>query len=196
MFFRAIVSITIVVVLSLTIVPVVSAHNTIPRVEISIERLHPGEIVDVRGVSFGMDDSVTLTLIGSGVDVAFGEIIASGEGEFTYIAVLPADLVEGTYYFRAVTSHHYVLSPPLTVWGTAFTEGGGQGPRDEDDGLLAPMPTSAPGVVPDDTISQGQTRPASEATPATNWNPGMLVMVVLLVLGSIVGFGLKLKNAQ
>jgi hypothetical protein len=193
---RAIVSITIVIVLSLTIVPVASAHNTVPRVEISIERLHPGEIVDVRGVSFGMDDSVTLTLIGSGVDVSFGEVIASGEGDFTYIAVLPADLVEGTYYFRAVTSHHYVLSSPLTVWGTAFTEGGGQGPRDEDDGLLAPMPTFAPGVVPDDAISQGQTRPASEATPAANWNPGILVMVVLLVLGSIVGFGLKLKNAQ
>lgn len=133
----------IVFLLTLGFAKAAPAHVGQPRLEISVERMNPGGIVDVRGVSFGMDDSVNLALIGSGVDVSFGEIIASGEGEFIYIAVLPSDLVEGTYYFRAVTSHHYVFSPLLTVWGTAFIEGGGQGPRDEDDGLLAPANLAA-----------------------------------------------------
>ena len=193
MFFRTIVSAVIVILLSLFIVPTASAHNKVPRVEISIERLHPGEVVDVRGVSFGMDDDVTLSLIGSGVDVSLGDILANGEGDFTYIAVLPADLVEGTYYFRAVTSHHYVLSPPLTVWGTAIAEGGGQGPRDEDDGLLAPMPTFPPAVV---------TAPASslqtDPTPASVSNRNIPALIALTGIGIVVAvivFALKRKNS-
>lgn len=188
MIFRAGISIAIVIMLSLFVVPAASAHNTIPRVEISMERLHPGEVVDIRGVSFGMDDSVTLTLIGSGVDVSFGDVLASGEGEFTYIAVIPSDLVEGPYYFRAVTSHHYVLSPPLTVWGTAFTEGGGQGLRDEDDGLLAPMPTFPPAVV---TAPVPQT---SAAQPGARWNPLVFALAAVTVIGIAIGFGIKRKS--
>ena len=188
MFFRAFVAAAIVILLSLFIVPTAFAHNKVPRVEISMERLHPGEVLDVRGVSFGMDDDVTLSLIGAGVDVSLGDVLANGEGDFTYIAVLPADLVEGTYYFRAVTSHHYVLSPPLTVWGTAFIEGGGQGLRDEDDGLLAPMPTFPPAVV---TAPVPQT---SEARPAARWNPVVLALAAVTVIGIAIGFGIKRKS--
>ena len=190
MLVRVLCSVIIVLLFCLFIVPTASAHSTVPRVEISTERLHPGEVIDVRGLSFGMDDSVTLTLIGSGVDVSFGEIIASGEGEFTYIAVLPSDLVEGTYYFRAVTSHHYVLSPPLTVWGTAFIDGGGQGPRDEDDGLLAPMPTFPPAVM---TAPVAQ---VPEATPASNWNAIILALAALIVIGIAIGYSIKHKSSQ
>ena len=56
MIFRVLPAVFIVLLFSLFMVPVVSAHSTEPRVEISLERLHPGEVVDVRGVSFGMDD--------------------------------------------------------------------------------------------------------------------------------------------
>lgn len=190
MFFRAFVSTAIVILLSLFIVPSALAHSTVPRVEISVERLNPGGVVDIRGVSFGMDDSVTLTLIGSGVNVSFGEIIASGEGEFTYIAVLPSDLVEGTYYFRAVTSHHYVLSPALTVWGTAFVEGGGQGERDEDDNLLAPMPTFPPAAVTA-PVPHPQ---VPEAAPAFDWNPLIFALAVLAAIGIAIGFGIRRKS--
>jgi len=188
MIFRVIVSVAIVAALSLFVVSSASAHNTQPRVEIGLERLHPGEVVDVRGVSFGMDDSVTLTLIGSTIEVSLGEIIANAEGDFTYIAVLPADLVEGIYYFRAVTSHHYVLSPPLTVWGTAITEGGGQGLRDEDDGLLAPMPTLAPAVA---TISV----PVEVLPDSSSLSPNILILVgLMIVVISVFGF-MRKKNA-
>lgn len=189
MIFRVTVAV-IVTLISLFIVPAASAHNKVPRVEISMERLHPGEVVDVRGVSFGMDDVVTLSLIGSAVDVSLGDVLANGEGDFTYIAVLPSDLGEGTYYFRAVTSHHYVLSPPLTVWGTAFMEGGGQGLRDEDDGLLAPIPTFPPALV---TAPVPQ---MPEAQPASARNPLILALAVLTAIGIAVGFGIRRKSYQ
>ena len=192
MFFRALGSAVIVILLSLFIVPTVSAHNTIPRIEISIERLHPGEVVDVRGVSFGMDDEVTLSLIGSGVEVSLGDVLANGEGDFIYIAVVPPDLAEGTYNFRAVTSHHDVLSPPLTVWGTATTEGGGQGPIDEHDGLLAPMPTYAPGVVPGG-VAPVPAQPVEE--PVRSGNSMGYIGLILLALGIAV-LGLRVARKK
>ena len=189
MFFRFNVSAAIVILLALFIVPSASAHNKVPRVEISLERLNPGGVVDVRGVSFGMDDIVSLSLIGTGVDITLGEVMANAEGDFTYIAVLPAELVEGAYYFRAVTSHHYVLSPPLTVWGTAFIEGGGQGLRDEDDGLLAPMPTFSPSVVTTPVAAI----PAEASSPFT-MNPNLLIWAALVVLGVFILFSIQRKN--
>jgi hypothetical protein len=178
--FRTIVSVAIILAHSLFVVRVASAHNMTPRVEISLERLHPGEVVDVRGVSFEMDEPVTLTLLGSGVEIPLGEILSSGEGEFLYIAALPTDLAEGSYYFRATTSHHWVISPPLTVWGTAVEEGGGQGPRDEDDGLLAPMPTAAPALatMPAPVVSA----PVESSAVSSRWITNILILVALMVV--------------
>lgn len=187
--FRNPISTIIVILFSLFIVPVASAHNTQPRVEISKESLNPGGIVDVRGVSFGMEESVSLTLIGPTVEIPLGEILSDAEGEFLHIAVLPADLVEGAYYFRAVTSHHYVLSPPLTVWGTAFMEGGGQGERDEDDGLLAPMPTFPPAVA----TAPVAAIPVEASSPPT-MNRNLLMWAALVVLGVVVLFSIQRKN--
>ena len=183
--------ITLVLIFVLSFASPALAHVDEPRLEINTDRMSPGGIVDVRGVAFDYEESVTLALIGSQADIPLGEINANLEGEFMHIAVLPSDLVEGTYYFRATTSHHWVLSPPLTVWGTAVAEGGGQGLRDEDDGLLAPMPTLAPAVP---TISVPSAPVV--AAPAFDWNPNMLVLLVLLVFGIIVVFGLKMKNTQ
>jgi len=191
MIFRNFVSVIIVILLSLFIVPVASAHNTQPRVEISKESLNPGGIVDVRGVSFGMEESVTLTLIGSSAEIPFGEVISDAEGEFMHIAVLASDLAEGTYYFRATTSHHWVISPPLTVWGTAVVEGGGQGPRDEDDGLLAPMPTFAPAVATEAVPSAQVVE-----TSAFDWKPILLALGVLMLIGIVVALGLQGRGRQ
>ncbi len=192
---RAFVSLGIVLTVSFFIVPVASAHNLTPRVEISLERLHPGEVEDVRGVSFGMEETVTLTLIGPGTEVALGELVSDAEGGFLHIVELPADLAEGTYYFRAVTSHHYVLSPPLTVWGTAFMEGGGQGPRDEDDGLLAPMPTYPPSAqsaatAPAPIVAD----PAETPAVSSGWGTNILLLAGLMALAILVVVALGKKR--
>lgn len=177
----------VLLALSFCAAPDVSAHSTQPRVEISKERLTPGEVIDVRGVSFDMDETVTLTLLRSGVEIPMGEVLSDGEGEFLQILVLPANLVEGTYYFRAATIHHWVISPPLTVWGTAAVEGGGQGLRDEDDGLLAPMPTAlAAAPLPQPTLVS---RVPVEETAAVSSSTNMVAITVLLTI--ILGVGLR-----
>jgi len=193
MHFRIPVSTIIVILFSFSIVPVASAHNTQPRLEINQERLNPGGIVDVRGVSFGMEEAVTLTLISSNAEIPLGEMLSDAEGEFLHIAVLPVDLAEGTYYFRGVTSHHFVLSPPLTVWGTAVAEGGGQGLRDDDDGLLAPMPTVAPAAAV--TI---QPSLPMEPTPASISNRNISAPIALAVIGILIvaiAIAMKRKNS-
>ena len=187
------VSAIIVILFSLFIVPVASAHSTQPRIEINQERLNPGGIVDVRGVSFGMEEPVTLTLISSNAEIPLGEMLSDAEGQFLHIAALPVDLAEGTYYFRGVTSHHFVLSPPLTVWGTAVAEGGGQGLRDDDDGLLAPMPTVAPAAV-----ATLQPSLPLEPTPASISNRNLSAPIALAVIGVVIVaivFAVKRKNS-
>ena len=193
MYFRIPISVSIVILFSLFIVPFASAHSTQPRLEINQERLNPGGIVDVRGVSFGMEDAVTLTLISASAETPMGEMIANAEGEFKYIAVLPSDLVEGTYYFRGVTSHHFVLSPPLTVWGTAVAEGGGQGLRDDDDGLLAPMPTLAPAAA---TTLQPllQTDPTPASVPNRNI-PAPIALAVIAIVIAAIAFAMRRRNS-
>lgn len=191
MILRTVLSVTIVLALSLFFVPVVSAHNLEPRVEISIDRLNPGGVVDVRGVSFDMDEPVTLTLIGPGVEIALGEVVSDAEGVFLHIVQLPVDLAEGTYYFRAVSTHHFVLSPPLTVWGTTITEGGGQGPRDEDDGLLAPFPTYPPAVA---TVPVHQAPVA--AVPAPTWTQNWIALIASMLVGIILVFGILRKKLR
>jgi hypothetical protein len=168
----------------------VQAHGRQPRLEINVDHINPGEVVDVRGVEFGYDDLVTLALIGTEGEIVLGEMTANEEGEFMYITVLPADLAEGVYYFRGTTIHHWVRSPPLTVWGTAIEEGGGQGPRDEDDGLLAPMPTFAPFVTPG-----GGSQPAAQPNPVpatvSNRNFAGFILMILFVVGVLAVSGLR-----
>ncbi|MCI0555947.1 MAG: hypothetical protein L0287_33810 [Anaerolineae bacterium] len=193
---RAILSGVLTIVITFFVTTVVSAHNMVPRVEISMERLNPGGVVDVRGVSFGMEESVTLSLIGSGVDIFLGQMISDAEGEFTHITVLPADLVEGTYYFRAVTSHHFVLSPAFTVQGPPILdpEGGhGDGDREEEDPLLAPMPTFAPGVVPGGVVPP-TAQPTSATTASSSSRGSAAILLIVLVVGILVVLGLKRKN--
>lgn len=187
---RSILAVLLVMAFSLGVVPEASAHNTQPRVEISKERLNPGEVIDVRGVSFDMDEPVTLTLLASGVEIPMGEALSDAEGDFLQILVLPADLTEGTYYIRATTNHHWVMSPPLTVWGTAVVEGGGQGLRDDDDGLLAPMPTagvSAPALQPTPVSAVALEEPAT-ALSIPNLAALMAVLAVFIL---ILGVGLR-----
>jgi hypothetical protein len=176
---------TIIFVITLGLVRPVRAHVGQPRLEISVERMNPGGIVDVRGVEFDYEEKVSLYLERTGIVIQLGEVVADLEGVFLHVVVLPVDLPEGVYNIRAVTSHHDVLSPALTVQGPAIlSEGGGQGERDEDDGLLAPMPTYAPGVVPGGVVQPTNVvELVPEQTPVSSVSPMLLLgLSILLVL--------------
>lgn len=147
--------------------------------------------MDVRGVGFDYEESGALALIGSQAEISLGEITADVEGIFTQTLVLPSELAEGTYYFRATTSHHWVLSPPLTVSGTAIIEGEDQRLRDEHGGLLGPVPTIAPAAP---TVSVAQAPVA--ATSVFDWNPNIPILVAVILIGIVVIFGLQRKNLR
>ena len=195
--FRNPLSAIIVILFSLSIVTVASAHNTVPRVEISVERQFPGGVVDVRGVSFGMEETVTLTLISSSTEISYGEVISGAEGEFLYIAVLPSDLIAGTYYFRATTSHHWVISPALTIWGTAIVEDSGQGLRDEHGGLPPSIPTFAPTASVLATVSAPVVSAQANQKPASSgWSANIGILVALTGVAVIIGLGFWRKRSK
>ncbi len=125
----------------------VSAHGGEPRIEIGAERLNPGAGLDIRGVDFEFEEQIVLILAGPQVEIPLGSAIADAEGIFQLTITIPVDLVEGTYIIRGTTDDHVVDSPQITVWGSAVVQGG-EDRLDEDAGygLLAPMPTFAPGV--------------------------------------------------
>lgn len=188
----------------LMVMPVL-ADGGDPRLEISVERLNPGGVVDVRGVDFEFEELVSLTLIGSGLELSFGEINASVEGGFIHTVIIPSDLPEGTYYFRGTTSRRWVISAPLTVWGTAIAEDGGQGPRDEDDSLLAPMPTFAPGVVPGVVTASAPIvavsapvagGPGQELPASPGLSTNSLVLAVLMVFMFILLFSMLRRRLR
>jgi len=174
----------------------VSAHGDEPRLEISHEFMNPGGVVDVRGVDFEPEESITLMLINPQTAIPLGEIIANVEGVFLITVPLPVDLTEGTYSFLAITDDHNITSPDLTVQGSPIYGGeGGQGLRDEGDPLLAPIPTFAPGVVPGGVV-QRTTQPAAPVAEIASGQGSYLIVVILLLAGVLIGFGLRFRQKK
>ena len=169
-------SIIIVFLLSLLNVFPVSAHGDDARIEVSQIRLNPGSVLDIRGVGFEPETEVTLLLTGSQVDIPLGTATADMEGTFLLTLALPADLAEGTYVVRGITNdEHSIDSPQLTIWGTADL-GSGQGElRDEEDGLLAPMPTLAASAP----TPQMASVPVKETVPAESSVPNGWIWAAL-----------------
>lgn len=191
----------ILIVIVLAFLPYASAfaHGGEPRIEISVDRVYPGGILDLRGVEFDYEETVVLALVGTQGEIFLGEVTTDFGGVFLQTVTLPADLGEGTYYFRGTTSHHYVLSPALTVWGTANVEEGAQGPWDEEEPLLAPMPTFAPGVVPG--VVTGSAPIASSAqvesqTAFSGLDTNILILAGLMVIVIILVFGMLRKRPR
>lgn len=157
----------------------VAAHGDEPRIEISAERLSPGAVLDIRGVDFEFEEEVSLVVSNPQTEITFGSVLADTEGIFLLSVTLPFDMPEGVYIVRATTDDHVVESVQFTVSGLPFSEGEGEA-REEDDALLAPMPTYGPGV---------SSTPLPEAVnvqsePAQNTNP--LLLLVIAGLGVIL----------
>lgn len=184
------------ITLALMLTTFARAHATTPRLEISLERVNPGGVFDLRGVGFDYEESVTLYLERPGIVVQLGNVSADTEGIFLHIAVLPVDLPEGVYNVRGVTSHHDVVSPALTVQSPAIIEGGGQGERDEDDGLLAPMPTYAPGVIPGGVSATALPQTTAMESPPSTGSTFTLAYSLFLGIAIIAFFGIRILRKR
>ncbi len=165
------------------------AHGDKPRLEINPERLNPGAALDIRGVDFRLEEHVTLSLVSAQTEIPFGTVLADAEGVFILTITLPVDTPEGIYIVRATTEDRVVESIPITISGMALMAGGGQGERDEDDGLLAPMPTYAPGVssTPLPKVA------AVESASSPPLNPYLLWIVAVIGIILVVAY-LRMKR--
>ena len=161
------------------------AHGGEPRLEISVERINPGGLVEVRGVDFDYDEPVVLSLMRSEIQIPLVEVTADGEGVFTQIIVLPADLPTGEYNFRARSDHHMIMSPTIIVWGAAVQDQEDSGIRDQSDLQLGPLPTFAPGVTSTPLPQTAALEPPASKGSSTTLIYSILAGVVILALLSI-----------
>ncbi len=161
----------------------VSAHGDKPRLEINPERLNPGAALDIRGVDFRLEEQVTLSLVSAQTEIPFGTVLADVEGVFVLTITVPVDTPEGIYIVRGITEDRVVESVPITISGMALMEGEGDA-RGEDDGLLAPMPTYAPGV----SSTPLPKAVAVESTPSEPFNPYLLWVIAVVGIILVVAY--------
>ncbi len=165
-----------------------SAHSGEPRLEISLERINPGGTVEIRGVDFDFEESVTLSLISTNIEIPLNELTTDVEGIFTQSVVLPADLPVGEYNFRAQTDHEVVMSSTLTVWGVAVEDQESNGIQDQSDVQFEPMPTPIPGAataIPP-VVSQENNMPRQGAPGFLIWTTAGIGIIV--ILGLVIRF--------
>ena len=166
------------------------ANGTEPRLEISVERISPGGIVELRGVDFDYDELVVLSLTRSTIQIPLNEVTADAEGTFTQVIVLPADLPIGEYNFRARSEHHMVLSPTINVWGAPVENNEGTGIQDQSDLQFGPIPTLAPTAVPE-AVSQPVAKSATSALPPAQNSTTLLMLTSLVILALLILTGVR-----
>ncbi len=156
------------------------------RLEVSSDRLSPGAPLTIRGVDFTYEQELALTLIGPGIELSIGTVITDVEGAFTHTLTLPVDLQEGAYNVRALAHELEVISPVITVQGApVIANEEGEGQREEEDGLLAPMPTFVPGVEPG--VAAKSTQAVDSVIERSGTNPSAIViLVIILVAGGAI----------
>ena len=167
------------------------AHDAEPRLEISADRSSPGGTLDVRGVGFGFEETVRLGLIGPDIEIPIGELVADTEGSFLQIVTLPADIREGTYHVRAMTDDHEILSPVLTVQGGPIASDEGGEARDEDDALLAPMPTYISPTLAAPTAAMPASPVSAQPRSSLAW-----VLVAVGAAGAALVAGLSVRKRR
>lgn len=171
------------------------AHGTEPRLEISVERINPGGVLEVRGVDFDYDELIILSLTRSTIQIPLNEVTADVEGVFTQVIVLPPDLPTGEYNFRAKSEHHTVMSPTIKVWGAAVENNESNSIQDQSDVQFGLIPTFAPAVVPENG-SLPVAEPVTSSVPPAQNSSILFMLSFLVVVGLLVFTGARLIRKQ
>ena len=107
-----------------------------------------------------------------------GVVEETTEGHFQVVVEVPADLPGGVWTLLAEADGTVYGSTVIEVSGTTIeAEGGGQGPRDEDDALLVPLPSGWQAT---------RSNPPSVATPKSA-NTNAIDPVPIVSLGTALG---------
>jgi hypothetical protein len=167
------------------------AHGGEPRLEISVERISPGGVMEVRGVDFDYDEPVSLSLMRSEIQIPLTEIIADGEGVFTQVVTLPPDLPAGEYNFQARSDHHVIMSATITVWGAAVEDQESNYVEDQSDLELGPVPTFAPNLS-----STPLPQPAALEPPVSRRNSTTLIYSILAGVAILAFLGVRMLRKR
>ena len=167
------------------------AHGGEPRLAISVERISPGGVIEVRGVDFDYDEPVSLALMRSEIQIPLTEITADGEGVFTQIVTLPPDLPAGEYKFQARSDHHVIMSPIITVWGAAVEDQESNYVEDQSDLALGPIPTLVPNLS-----STPLPQPAVVEPPVSKRNSMTLIYSILAGVGILALLSLRILKKR
>jgi hypothetical protein len=155
--------------------------------QLGSERAAPGDVVEVRG-DLGTGTTVEIVLISTadGTRRSIATLVDFEEGHFQAYVTIPTDQPAGDYLVEAGTESTAVRAP-LTIAGSA-AQAAGERP-DQDEGLLAPLPSGWTGYA--------------FASPATSNGPGPavdkggrdalplppIVIALLVVLGMLALLG-------
>jgi hypothetical protein len=156
-----------------------------PQIALSVLQASPGATIEITGGRFEPDIFVTLILSQNGTETRLGKILADDHGEFTTTVLLPSELQLGQYEFRAVDEKNRAATSPLAIVADASGSDAADA-RQEEDGLLLPMPTLAPNAPTPmlGSVSSAQSRPSENPWMPSAWiaaGIGMIFIMGLLI---------------
>ena len=139
---RTIISSAAAVAAALLISAAAAAHSGETFFIVEPTLVPPGGGVGVRA-DLLTSGPVRLVLAGTdGSQRLVGTVEQTDGGHFAVFIQIPTDLPVGQWNLVAEADGDRIASATLEVAGASIgEEGGGQGPRDEDDGLLVPLPS-------------------------------------------------------
>ncbi len=150
------------------------------QITLSVVQVSPGAKIEISGTHFEPDVLVTFVVVQGGRQTQLGTFHADDHGDFDTAVLLPYDLPFGEYEFRGINEKgEYAVAPLFIVPDPNEEQGGEQ--REEEDPLLAPMPTYAPGVSVTPMTKVGAEVPAAEQ-PSTPWMTVLVAASVLIIL--------------
>jgi hypothetical protein len=138
-------STSLVFLSTIFVAPIRAFAETPPQIELSVSQASPGATIEVMGGRFPEDVLVKFVLQNTVSQISLGTALADDHGEFSVTVLLPLDMQLGKYEFQAIDEKDQMAKAPITIIAdTSGQEMDGQ--REDSDGLLAPMPSFAPGV--------------------------------------------------
>ena len=159
-----------------------AAHGGAPALILQPDRVNPGGVLTVRGEDLGADEPINFRVVGTNLTIPVGDMTADPEGHLVVALQVPVDMPVGVYALEAYqASGARIANAVVFVEGPPILDGqGGQGGKDEDDGLLIVLP---PGW------QQSLSSPIVTAVPVTsagNENAGASELGLVAGLGVIV----------
>jgi hypothetical protein len=179
---------------ALLLAPPVLAHGdeTVSVAEPAV--VAPGDGLGVRADLIA-SGPIGLSLVGAdGTRVEVGIVEETDDGHFERFVTVPADMPAGHWTLVATADGASVASTTFEIAGSAAADVGGQGPRDDDDGLLAPLPSdwrASRSGAPEPGVSDASARDASLPSPTVDLVP---VMSLAAAIGALAVLAVRTRR--